>query len=43
MAQQIRSGTMPPADYLLLHPEARLTDAEKEQLIQGLQKSLGSG
>ncbi len=40
MAQQIRNGAMPPADYLLLHPEARLTDAEKQQLIQGLQKSL---
>jgi len=41
MVQQIRSGTMPPKDYLLLHPEAQLTDAEKAQLIQGLQASLG--
>lgn len=37
--QRIVSGTMPPSDYLLLHPEARLTDAEKQQLIQGLQNS----
>ncbi len=31
---------MPPRDYLLLHPEARLTPVEQEQLIQGLQSSL---
>ncbi len=41
MANQIKSGSMPPKDYLLLHPDARLTDAQKEELIQGLQKSLG--
>ncbi len=35
--RQITSGEMPPAAYLLVHPEARLTDAEKQQLIQGLQ------
>src|ERR687885_1761608 len=38
--QQIRNGSMPPSDYLILHPAARLTAAEKDQLIQGLQKSL---
>jgi hypothetical protein len=42
MAQRIRNGTMPPSDYLLMHPEARLTDAEKEQLMQGLRNSLGN-
>lgn len=40
-AQQIRSGAMPLADYMLIHPAARLTDAEKQALIQGLQASLG--
>ncbi len=40
IAMQIRSGAMPPKDYLLLHPEANLTDAEKEQLITGFQASL---
>ena len=40
VAQQIRTGAMPPKDYLLLHPEARLSDAEKQQLIKGLQQSL---
>ncbi len=38
--QRIESGSMPPKDYLLMHPAARLTDAEKEQLIQGLENSL---
>lgn len=28
---------MPPKDYLLLHPEAWLSAAEKEALIRGLQ------
>lgn len=42
MAQRIRNGTMPPSDYLMIHPEARLSDTEKQELIQGLQKSLGS-
>jgi len=29
-------------DYLILHPEARLSDAEKQALIDGLRKSLSS-
>lgn len=40
VGQQIRSGAMPPADYLILHPDARLSDAERSQLIQGLGQSL---
>ncbi|MBX3084339.1 MAG: heme-binding domain-containing protein [Anaerolineae bacterium] len=36
----ILNGSMPPADYLIMHPEARLSDAEKQQLIQGLQNSI---
>jgi hypothetical protein len=31
---------MPPRSYLLLHPEARLTDAEREQLARGLDATL---
>ncbi len=34
--ETIEEGKMPLRDYLLLHPEARLTDAETEQLIAGL-------
>jgi hypothetical protein len=35
-AEQIQSGRMPPSYYTLLHPNAVLTDAERQQLIQGL-------
>ena len=38
--REIASGSMPPRIYLLTHPEARLTDAEKQQLIDGLIASL---
>jgi hypothetical protein len=38
--QRIESGSMPPIDYLLLHPAARLSDAEKQQLVHGLENSL---
>jgi mono/diheme cytochrome c family protein len=37
---EIQGGDMPPSIYLLQHPTARLTDAEKQQLITGLQNSL---
>lgn len=36
---EIREGNMPPADYKLLHPEARLTEAEKKELVSGLKKT----
>lgn len=39
-AELIQRGEMPTKDYLLIHPSARLTDAEKQQLIKGLQASL---
>jgi hypothetical protein len=40
MSELILSGEMPPAIYLTMHPEAVLTDAEKQQLIDGLVASL---
>lgn len=39
-AETIREGEMPPRSYVLLHPQARLTDAEREQLARGLDASL---
>ncbi|MCA9935412.1 MAG: heme-binding domain-containing protein [Ardenticatenaceae bacterium] len=36
IAEVIQRGDMPPAVFLIMHSEARLTDAEKQQLIQGL-------
>ena len=32
---------MPPKDYLLAHPEARLTQAERAELARGLAATLG--
>jgi hypothetical protein len=37
----INSGRMPPPQFLIMHPEARLTATEKQELIQGLQATLG--
>ena len=36
----INEGEMPPAQYLLMHPSAKLTAAEKEQLVTGLTNTL---
>ena len=40
-AKLVSEGEMPPAIYLPTHPAARLTAAEKEQLIRGLQATFG--
>ena len=40
MARSIQGGGMPPLVYLPIHPEANLTQAEKDELIQGLNASL---
>jgi cytochrome c551/c552 len=37
----IRDGEMPPSQYLIMHPEARLSDEEKQELIDGVNASLG--
>lgn len=36
LGEVIFEGEMPPAQFLLMHPEAKLTDAEKQALAQGL-------
>jgi hypothetical protein len=43
LARVIENGSMPPAAYILLHPDANLNAQEKQQLIQGLQNSLQQG
>jgi len=35
----IQEGEMPPFQYLLMHPNAKLTAAEKQSLIDGLRNS----
>ena len=41
-AETVRDGEMPPRDYLLIHPEARLDEAQKRILIAGLAATTGS-
>jgi hypothetical protein len=38
--EAIQEGEMPPPLYLLMHPDADLTEAEQRGLIQGLMNSL---
>lgn len=33
IAKSVREGSMPPWDYTLLHPSAKLTDAEKAAIL----------
>lgn len=40
-AEEVQKGEMPMKIFLPLHPEARLTDAERLQLIAGLKATLG--
>lgn len=40
-AETVRTGTMPPWPYVLLHPKARLSDTEREALIRGFEATFG--
>lgn len=40
VVEVVRKGEMPPLFYLLTHPNARLSPAEKEALIRGLENTL---
>ena len=40
ISRVVQGGEMPPAIYLPMHPNARLTAVEKQQLITGLTNSL---
>lgn len=40
-AEIVSEGEMPPSIYLLMHPQARLSKAETQTLITGLQKTFG--
>jgi hypothetical protein len=39
-AGAVREGEMPPLQYRLIHPKARLSAAEKSELAQGLQRTV---
>ncbi len=40
-ADEVKEGEMPILPYLLAHPESRLSDTEKSDLIKGLEKTFG--
>jgi mono/diheme cytochrome c family protein len=40
-AETVEDGTMPPQQYLMLHPEARFSPAERQALIGGLIATFG--
>ncbi len=42
-ARLVREGEMPPWDYLILHPEARLSDADTQALLDGFARTFGAG
>jgi len=42
-AEQVRTGEMPLPIYLPLHPLAKLTASEKEELATGFEKTFGAG
>jgi mono/diheme cytochrome c family protein len=39
--EEVRDGAMPLRSYLAVHPEARLTEAEREALAAGLEATFG--
>ena len=41
-AETVTKGEMPPQDYMLMHPEARLSYAEKQELVAGLQSTFAA-
>ncbi len=41
VTEEVKTGDMPPWFYLPMHPKAKLTEAEKQALIDGAAKSLG--
>jgi hypothetical protein len=43
MYETVAEGEMPPSNYLITHPEARLTAAEKQTLLSGIQATFGVG
>ena len=42
-AEKVAEKEMPPSYYGWMHPKARLSSAERQALVQGLQAMLGSG
>ncbi len=43
LTRVIETGSMPPIQYLILHPNASLSASEKQTLISGLQATFSTG
>jgi Haem-binding domain len=43
IVEMVADGSMPPWDYRLLHPEASLSEADRQALMDGLARTFGSG
>jgi cytochrome c551/c552 len=41
IVEVVREGEMPPWDFLLAHPEARLSEADRQALLDGLAATFG--
>ena len=41
IVEVVADGEMPPWDYLILHPEARLSDADTQTFLDGLGRTFG--
>jgi hypothetical protein len=41
VAESVEEGEMPPFSYLVTHPDARLADADRAALIEGLRATFG--
>jgi hypothetical protein len=42
-AETIQEGSMPPRQYVLLHPDARLSDDEEQRLMAAFDQLVGEG
>lgn len=40
-AEAVREGEMPPLIYQVMHPDARLSDADRDRLARGLTRTVG--
>ena len=40
MVQEIQSGGMPPIQYWIFHPNSKMNDQQKQELIQALEQSI---
>lgn len=43
IVESVRNGEMPTWDYELIHPDAALSDAEKQAFLDGLIATFGAG